>query len=44
MGAEVAKEPMHDPGHEPWCGDCLREWGVQGGRGQREKIGTTEIA
>ena len=24
-------------GHEQWCGDCLREWQVLGGEGQRGK-------
>ena len=31
-------------GHEQWCGDCLREWGVQGGGRKGEKIGTTVTA
>ena len=31
-------------GHEQWCGDCLRDQGMLGGRGQRGKIGTTVIA
>ena len=24
-------------GHEQWCGDCLRKWGVLCGGGQRGK-------
>ena len=36
MGNEVAKEPIHmTHGHEQWCGECLREWGVLGGMGKR---------
>ena len=31
-------------GHEQWCGDCLREWGMLGGVGQWGEIGTTVIA
>ena len=26
-------------GHDPWWGDCLREWGALGGGGKREKSG-----
>ena len=40
-----AKELIHmTHGHEQKCGDCLSDWGVVGGGGQREKIGTTVIA
>ena len=39
IGNGVAKEPLHmTHGHETWCGDCLREWRVLGGVGQRGKI------
>ena len=38
IGHEVAKEPIHMTcGCEPWWGDCLREWRVLGGGGQRRK-------
>ena len=30
-------------GHEQWCGDCLKEWGVAGYMGKGEN-GTTVIA
>ena len=34
----VAKEPIcMTHGHEQWCGDCLREWAVVDGGGQRGK-------
>ena len=32
IGNGVAKELIRKThGHEQWCGDCLREWGVLGG-------------
>ena len=31
-------------GHQQWCGDSLREWGVLGGEGKRGKIGINVIA
>ena len=35
-GNGVAKELIcMTHGHEQWCGDGLREWGVLGGGGQR---------
>ena len=37
IGNEEVKELSMNPGHEQWCGDCLRECGVLGGREQREK-------
>ena len=38
VGNGVAKELPHmTDGHEQWCGDCLREWGMLGGGGQRGK-------
>ena len=42
IGNGVAKEligMIH--GHEQWWGDCLREWVVLSGGGQRGKIRTT---
>ena len=34
IGSGVAKELTHmTHGHEQWCGDGLREWAVQGGKG-----------
>ena len=45
IGSGPAKEltrMMH--GHEQWCGDCLREWGVLGGGVKGGKIGTIVIA
>ena len=30
-------------GHEQWCGDCLRDWGAAGWRGQGGNIMTTVI-
>ena len=45
LGNGVAKELIHmTHGHEQWWEDCLREWGVPGGRKQRGKIQTTVIA
>ena len=36
IGNGVAKELIHmTHGHEQWCGDCLRDWEVLGGGGQR---------
>ena len=44
IGNGVARELTHmTHGHEQWCGDSLREWGVLGGGGQG-KIRTTVIA
>ena len=44
-GNGVAKELIRmTHGHEQWCGDCLREWGMLGRGEQRGKIGTTVIA
>ena len=38
IGNGAAKELTHmTRGHEQWFGDCLREWGVLGGGGQRGK-------
>ena len=38
IGNGVAKEFIcMTRGHEQWCGDCWREQGVLGGRGQRRK-------
>ena len=38
IGNRVHKEITHmTHGHEQWCGDCLREWGVLGGGGLRGK-------
>ena len=38
IGNGVAKELiLMTHGHEQWWGDCMREWGVLGGGGQREK-------
>ena len=37
IGNGVAREPIHmTHGHGQWCGDCLREWGMQGGKGKSE--------
>ena len=34
IGKGVAKELLcMTHGHEQWCGDCLREWGILGGGG-----------
>ena len=45
IGNGVAKEFIHmTHGHEQWCGDGLREWGVLGGGGKGGKIGTTVTA
>ena len=45
IGNGIAKELIHmTHGHEQWWEDCLREWGVPGGRKQRGKIQTTVIA
>ena len=39
IGNGVAKELIHlTHGHEPWCGDCLRAWGLLGAEGQEGKI------
>ena len=44
MGNGVAKELIcMTHGHE-LRGDCWREWGVLGGGGKGERIGTTVIA
>lgn len=41
-GNGIAKELIHmTSGHEPCCGDCLREWRVLGGGGLREGNQTT---
>ena len=38
IGKGVAKELLcMTHGHEQWCGDCLREWGVLGGGGKGRK-------
>ena len=38
IGNGVAKELTHmTRGHEQWCGDCLREWGMLGVVGQWRK-------
>ena len=45
IGNGVAKEFIRmTHGHEQWWGDCLREWVVLGGGGQRGKIRTILIA
>ena len=45
IGSGVAKKLLHlTHGHEQWCGDCLREWGVLGGGRSMGKIRTTVIA
>ena len=45
VGNGVAKElTCMTHGHEKRCGDCLREWGVLGGKGQKGRIRTTVIA
>ena len=44
-GNGIAKEVIRlTHGHEQWCGDCLREWGLLDEGGQRGKIRTTVIA
>ena len=45
IGNGVAKELICTThGNEQWCGDCLRELGMMGGRGKWGKIGTTIAA
>ena len=45
IGNGVVKELIRmTHGHEQWCGDCLREWGVLGGGGQGGKIRANVIA
>ena len=40
IGNGVAKELTRvTHGHEQWCGDCLREWGVLGEGGKGVKLG-----
>ena len=40
----VARELIHmTHGHEQWCGDYLREWGILFGGDEGEKIRTTAI-
>ena len=44
IGHAVAKELIHmTHGHEQWCEDCLREWGLMG-RGHEGETETSIIA